>query len=206
MPKRGIDYERLRLNSEFRRLYSEGRRVSGSSIVVFGRQSDDCALPRFGVSVSRKVGNAVVRNRVKRLLREAFLNLVSDLAPNWEFVICARPSIADKRFGDVLDDLGRALGRLSRTSKRQDPKRASARDVASKVLSLPIIFALILYKRTVSPFMSPCCRFEPTCSEYAITAYRRHNILRATGLAIARLLRCQPFCKGGYDPVPEARD
>ena len=49
----------------------------------------------------------------------------------------------------------------------------------------------------------PACRFRPTCSQYAYTAIERFGPLKGGWLALKRLLRCNPFCKGGYDPVPE---
>jgi putative membrane protein insertion efficiency factor len=59
-----------------------------------------------------------------------------------------------------------------------------------------------LYKTYVSPFLPSACRYEPTCSEYAMEAVQKHGSLRGAGMAIYRVLRCQPFAKGGYDPVP----
>ncbi|MBB5021219.1 membrane protein insertion efficiency factor YidD [Desulfurispira natronophila] len=64
---------------------------------------------------------------------------------------------------------------------------------------LPIRF----YQYIVSPLLPPSCRFVPTCSEYAIEACQRHGPLRGAWLALKRLLRCHPLCKGGYDPVPD---
>lgn len=52
---------------------------------------------------------------------------------------------------------------------------------------------------------TPCCRFTPTCSVYAITALEKHGALKGTALAVWRILRCNPLCKGGYDPVPEPK-
>ncbi|QWT54781.1 membrane protein insertion efficiency factor YidD [Christensenella sp. MSJ-20] len=49
---------------------------------------------------------------------------------------------------------------------------------------------------------APCCRFTPTCSNYAIQAVEEWGVIRGLGLAVWRVLRCNPFCKGGYDPVP----
>lgn len=67
-----------------------------------------------------------------------------------------------------------------------------------------VVLALLRgYKRCVSPFLPPACRFMPTCSEYAMQAVARFGVLRGGYLALRRLLRCQPFCRGGYDPVPQ---
>jgi uncharacterized protein len=63
-------------------------------------------------------------------------------------------------------------------------------------------FILGGYKRWISPMLPQACRFVPTCSEYAIEAVERHGSWRGTYLAIWRLLRCQPFARAGYDPVP----
>ena len=62
-----------------------------------------------------------------------------------------------------------------------------------------------LYRRWLSPLKPPMCRFSPTCSQYAIEALERHGLLRGSGLAIWRVMRCQPFAQGGYDPVPPPR-
>ena len=66
-----------------------------------------------------------------------------------------------------------------------------------------IIDILKLYKTFVSPFLPPSCRFTPTCSEYAMQAVERYGFLRGSWMAFKRLLRCQPFCEGGHDPVPD---
>lgn len=58
------------------------------------------------------------------------------------------------------------------------------------------------YKWAISPLLPPSCRYVPSCSEYAMEAVARYGVLRGTWMAAARLLRCHPFVKGGYDPVP----
>lgn len=59
------------------------------------------------------------------------------------------------------------------------------------------------YKRWISPLLGQHCRFHPTCSVYMREAIERHGVLRGTLLGTFRLLRCQPLCEGGIDPVPE---
>ena len=59
------------------------------------------------------------------------------------------------------------------------------------------------YQRHISTHTPPACRFRPTCSQYAFTAIERFGALKGGWLAAKRLLRCNPFCRGGYDPVPE---
>jgi hypothetical protein len=63
---------------------------------------------------------------------------------------------------------------------------------------------IIAYRRWLGPALPARCRFYPSCSTYALEAIGRHGALRGTGLAVRRLLRCQPFHPGGYDPVPHA--
>lgn len=69
-----------------------------------------------------------------------------------------------------------------------------------------LIGGVRLYQWTLSPMivavMGPTCRFHPSCSQYAIEALRKHGALKGSWLAIRRIVRCQPFCEGGIDPVP----
>lgn len=72
----------------------------------------------------------------------------------------------------------------------------------ARVLALPLLALVWTYRFTLSPFMGGQCRFEPTCSRYAIEALRRHGGLVGLRLTLARLARCHPLHTGGYDPVP----
>ena len=65
-------------------------------------------------------------------------------------------------------------------------------------------FVLRCYKRFISPMLPHACRFVPTCSEYAGEAIERYGVFRGSVLAAGRLLRCHPFARAGYDPVPAA--
>lgn len=66
-----------------------------------------------------------------------------------------------------------------------------------------LMIALIrLYQRILSPWLGNNCRFHPSCSQYAIEALSIHGIFRGSAYAAWRILRCQPYCRGGNDPVP----
>ncbi|MCL2634336.1 MAG: membrane protein insertion efficiency factor YidD [Oscillospiraceae bacterium] len=62
-----------------------------------------------------------------------------------------------------------------------------------------------LYRMTLSKILPPSCRFTPSCSQYAITALKRFGVIKGGCLASWRILRCNPFSQGGYDPVPEKK-
>jgi uncharacterized protein len=64
------------------------------------------------------------------------------------------------------------------------------------------IGAVRAYQWTIRPMIGPNCRFCPSCSDYAIEAIRSHGMWRGSGLATRRILRCNPWHEGGYDPVP----
>ncbi|MBA2333542.1 MAG: membrane protein insertion efficiency factor YidD [Acidobacteriota bacterium] len=64
-----------------------------------------------------------------------------------------------------------------------------------------VLDLLWLFKRLLSPFLPAACRFEPTCSQYAKNAVEKYGAFRGTWMGTKRILRCQPFCKGGHDPV-----
>ena len=66
-----------------------------------------------------------------------------------------------------------------------------------------LLLALVKFYRTaISPYRPPCCRYYPTCSQYALEAIEKYGALKGGYLAFRRILRCNPFHKGGYDPVP----
>lgn len=75
------------------------------------------------------------------------------------------------------------------------PSGASA--IARRVVTLPIV----AYQRVISPALPRRCKYEPSCSRYAVQAIQRYGILRGLLLAAWRLLRCNPWSRGGFDPV-----
>lgn len=63
-----------------------------------------------------------------------------------------------------------------------------------------------IYQKGISPLKPRCCRFEPSCSQYSIEALQTHGVFLGLSLSIWRILRCNPFSRGGYDPVPPKKE
>lgn len=73
----------------------------------------------------------------------------------------------------------------------------------SKILTAPFLALIWVYQKVLSPMLPPSCIYHPSCSHYAQQALTRHGLLKGLLLSVWRLLRCQPFCQGGVDEVPE---
>lgn len=69
------------------------------------------------------------------------------------------------------------------------------------LITRSIVGTLTLYRRLISPLLPPACRFQPSCSCYAIESFKKHGVVRGALLTLRRLAKCHPFHPGGYDPV-----
>ncbi len=65
-----------------------------------------------------------------------------------------------------------------------------------------LVLLISFYRLAISPLFPPSCRFYPTCSEYAVEAIEKYGPVKGLRLSVWRVLRCNPFCRGGFDPVP----
>ena len=72
----------------------------------------------------------------------------------------------------------------------------------SKILALPFITLIRLYRIFISPLLGSNCRYSPTCSEYGIIALKKYGVFKGTFLTAKRIIKCNSLFKGGYDPVP----
>jgi ribonuclease P protein component len=107
-PARG----RLSRSAEFERVYRQGRSTANRHLVLYAFPNPAAERPRLGLSVSRKVGGAVERNRVKRLLREAFAHAEGDLRPGHDVVVVARPAACELAEREGLAGIDAALSEL----------------------------------------------------------------------------------------------
>jgi ribonuclease P protein component len=122
---------RLSRSAEFERVYRQGRSTANRHLVLYAFPNPSVEQPRVGLSVSRKVGGAVERNRVKRLLREAFARAEPDLRGGHDLVVVARPPVGELAEREGLTGVEQALSELiekaglcERPSGREDAERA----------------------------------------------------------------------------------
>jgi ribonuclease P protein component len=111
-PGRSTRGGRLSRSAEFERVYRQGRSTANRQLVLYAFPNPAVLRPRIGLSVSRKVGGAVERNRVKRLLREAFARVQPELAPGHDIVVVARPDALELVQREGLPGLDAALAEL----------------------------------------------------------------------------------------------
>jgi putative membrane protein insertion efficiency factor len=156
--------------------------------VTASRDRADAGMPdeqrrRLGVTVSKRVGNAVIRNRIKRGIREWFRAARGSL-PEWsDLVVIARRSARDLSGVEIAQVLDR--------------------DRMNHWVAMIALASLRLYQLSLSAFFGPACRFEPSCSHYAAEAIERFGLVRGVGLAVRRIARCHPLGGSGYDPIPD---
>ncbi len=188
---------RLRKRGEFTSVQGKGRRVATPYLTLL-------ALPnrlghdRLGVVASRRFGSAVVRNRAKRRVRALFrLGQPDDAGrpgyPTMDLVVIPRRPLLDAPYRVLEQDFAAALCRMNR------------REVS---VTWPVRIAQLVvraYQLLMAPLTGGGCRFEPSCSNYALQAVEEHGVLKGLVLSLHRVARCHPFSKPGIDPVPPRR-
>lgn len=101
----------IKLNRDFRRLYARGESVAGGFVAVYAMKNKR-GINRVGFTVSKSFGNAVKRNRIKRLMRESYRHLEDRISGGYDIIVVARNRAADKTFAQISKDLGFALKSL----------------------------------------------------------------------------------------------
>lgn len=103
----------LKLNRDFRRLYSKGKRHAGAYVAVYTSKNRTESTNRLGLTVSTSLGKAVVRNRLKRLMRAAFTELEPRIVPGYDFILVARGRAVGANMEQVRKDLSYSLHKLN---------------------------------------------------------------------------------------------
>lgn len=113
--------------------------------------------------------------------------------------------MADRKANNAAISLGMTVLLYRRVKERLGQAAAGGfyRDFVSRVAALLLLAGIRFYQAVFAPVMPVGCKFYPSCSHYAAEAIARHGAARGVWLAAARLWRCRPFTKGGFDPVPD---
>lgn len=101
-------HQRIKKNKEFQQIFKRGKSFANRQFIVYVLKDEQTEF-RLGLSVSKKVGNAVARNRIKRYIRQTFLELKDDLLPNADYIIIARPQAATLDFHETKKSLEHVL-------------------------------------------------------------------------------------------------
>ena len=182
-------FEKLGKNPEFQKVYKNGRSKANKYLVMYVKTGES-GPKRYGFSVSKKVGNSVVRHHITRLLRESVRKNDALVKEGNRIVIVARKDVSGKTFKEVD-------GAVFHLLKIHDILKWS--DYVKRIL----LGMLHIYQKYISPMKrTHSCIYTPSCSEYAVQAIKKYGAWKGGFLAIKRILRCHPFHKGGYDPVP----
>jgi ribonuclease P protein component len=102
---------RVKDNKEFQVIFKKGKSFANRQLVIYYRKKEDQSHFRVGLSVGKKIGNAVVRNRIKRYLRQAFHELEKEIKPSYDFIIIARQPTKEMEFFEVKKSLTHLLSK-----------------------------------------------------------------------------------------------
>ena len=173
-------------NQDFQNVYRNGKSYANKYLVMYLLKNNK-EEKRFGISVSKKVGNSVIRHRVTRLIREAYRLNSEYFETGYDIVVIARSVAKDKSYQEIESALLHLAKHLLENQKLKK-----------------IFIGLIKFYRNYISGLKPysTCKFTPTCSEYGIEAIEKYGAFKGGLLTLWRILRCNPFSKGGFDPVP----
>ena len=184
------EFKSLRKNWEFQAVYRNGKSKANRCFVMIVKKND-ASSNRIGISVSKKVGNSIVRHRLTRLIRESYRLQEERFRCGLDIIVIARIGAKGKDYKDIVGAMLH-LGHLHKII-----------DEGERIMKKILLTGIRFYQRYLSPIKGgSTCKFYPTCSQYAKEAIEKYGALKGGRLAVWRILRCNPFTRGGYDPVP----
>ena len=213
---------KVRKRAEFLHAYATTQAVKrrGVAVFVLNRGEESPQPTRLGITATKKtIGDAHKRNRLRRVVREIFRLSLPQLKPGYTVIVnMTRASLEmnSEQLRRNLYSVWRETGLFEELPAPAVVSESAAvvqgQSTFKKVLyavespfRLAILGLVKLYRLVISPIMPPICRFYPSCSAYGLECLQTLPFHRAFPLMIWRILRCNPLCKGGYDPVPNGR-
>ena len=185
---------KLKGQKTFERIFKTGKIVRARHLYL-AYETEGCDSWRIAVVARKKdYPKAFMRNRVKRRLREVVRLAQGNYAP-FRGVVVAKKEMLFLPWEELVKEWRKVCEKAGIVSK--------AEEIPPPSLGARLMMALVrFYRACISPLLPRCCRFTPTCSQYALEAFRKYGPFKGFWLSLKRILRCHPWGGSGYDPVP----
>lgn len=158
--------ESLKKNRDFRTVYRDGKSYANRLLVMYTLKNDS-DRNRLGISVSKKVGNSVVRHHITRLVRESYRLHEEMFHSGWDIVVIARAGAKNASYHEIES----ALLHLGNLQKIMNPEEKKMESHWKKIL----IFLIKWYRKYISPMKTTKCPYYPTCSTYGLEAVEKYG-------------------------------
>ena len=149
--------------------------------------------------MKKKIGNAIVRNKIKRKLKAAIRKSFQEkhnIDLNYTYIVFGKNNVYKDKFSLIYDEVNKTFEKVKQI-----------RNWNMKLINHFFVLLIKFYKYFISPYFSSSCRYQPTCSEYFMDCLKFNGTLKGSFLGIKRILRCHPIKilggSSGFDPAPK---